>query len=701
MREGLLLHFRGVPEPKDNRGSKNLHYALDQDFPSTLRGYLEWCNVDSRAAYVLPGVVKPGGTGKADVLSLPCILIDFDKGNPDESLKAVEDLIGPATVIVESGGRTEAGAKLHAYWRLSTPATLSDVPLACAVREELANRFNGDPSFKQAAQVIRIPGSVHFKGQPKLVTLRTVRQDATVNLQAVVDALNISSRADNINVIEKPVRDNANVLNFFDYRNVELPGADVERALTQPIREGGQDDITRFEGAGKAIGHFIRMVREGRYDLAGAWEATKGWNQATLVPPWDEDRLRTDFDRLVRQDIQEKGALVAAAQFLAAQPSEGWQIGDWRSDRFQGAAPARQWLVDGLVPLATAGVFAAVGDAGKSMLALRLALFVTTYAPAPKDFDVSSPRFFGQPVIGRGAAVILTAEDDDKEVHRRLAVLDPTNARNGKPLFVVPMISAGGIRSIIIDGRNGPEPTQFWQELRMQLLAIPDLKLVVLDPLSSFVSGDTNDNTLGASLMAMLGELAASTGAAVMLVHHFNKGTTPTNLSDARNAVRGAAALVDNGRWALVMWEADQDEAYKVLKLLNQKERAKQSGLVYFGGLTKGNAGQGKVLRTLVRGPSGVLEDMTDQLTAVAPRSDEVDDLVHKAMCAHKQERPRWSFPLGKSSIDKHVQPVLKAAKIQVTLTSLVLCLDRLLERGLIVQTDGTGTPRYEPLCDA
>ncbi|MFN7244811.1 MAG: hypothetical protein ACK4M5_16435, partial [Dietzia cercidiphylli] len=38
----------------------------------------------------------------------------------------------------------------------------------------------------------------------------------------------------------------------------------LDDVLVTPVREGGQDDWSRFEGASAAIGHFIRMVHEGR-----------------------------------------------------------------------------------------------------------------------------------------------------------------------------------------------------------------------------------------------------------------------------------------------------------------------------------------------------------------------------------------------------------------------------------------------------
>jgi hypothetical protein len=345
-------------------------------------------------------------------------------------------------------------------------------------------------------------------------------------------------------------------------------------------------------------------------------------------------------------------------------------------------------------------VFAAVGDAGKSMMALRLALQITT-APATQlrdpILDTACPTFFGRPIAARGAAVVLTAEDDGPEVHRRLNGLDPSHARRERPLYVVPMLATGGARSILIDGPVGPVQTDFWRELRTQLLAIPDLRLVVLDPLSSFVSADINkDNVAGAALMTMLGELATMSGAAVMLVHHFAKALVPTDLSDARSAIRGAGALVDNGRWALAMWEADHDKAYSTLKALGEPERAKQAGVVYLGGLAKGNAPGSKTLRTLVRSTSsGVLEDKTDVIAASAPRADEVDDQVLKALRAYKGERPRWSFPIGKTSVDKYIMPVLEQARLDIGVRAVEACLKRLRERGLIVETDTPG--RYEP----
>lgn len=682
---GGTVHFRAVPEPRDNRPPTNHHYQLDRSFPAVLADFLSYCQAESRAAFFLPGTIPPGKTKAEDVLSLPAVLADLDKGDTAANLAAAEALLGPATIVVESGGTTDTGAaKLHVYWALEEPAMGAEIATACAAREALALKFGGDPAFKQSAQVIRIPGSIHFKGAPKLVRLRSVTANR-FQLPTIVSQLG---------VVRKPPQTSDNIFDFNNATPAQNDGLD--RALTAPIHSEGKDGITRFEGASKALGHFIRMVRDGRMTVEEAWEAAKNWNHATLVPPWDEDRLRTDFERLREIDAKQHGPIATAP--VQAAPAEGWSIAAWRADRFQGAPPARVWTVDGVLPAATAGVFAAVGDAGKSMMALKLALDVATLAPMSAGLAFP-PRFFGGDVMARGAAVLLTSEDDQDEVHRRLTALDPTNARASKPLYVVPMISAGGARAILADGPNGPAPTAFWSELRGQLAAIPDLRLVVLDPLSAFIAGDTNDNTLGSALMFMLAELATETGATVMLVHHFAKARMPGNLNEAREAIRGAGSLVDNARWALAMWEADEDTAHEALKALGQAARAKASGIVYRGGLAKGNAPGEKTIRTLVRNKdTGLLEDVTNQLRAATPKHDEIDDVVFKALMAEKMNNPAFSFPISRKSLEGH--GVLEIVRNAADLSERQIegAIKRLITNRQLQKTADRGTPRFEPV---
>src|SRR5579872_2029866 len=184
---GDIIHFRAIPDKKGSgQRPVSVHYVFDDGFRETLHKFLLYCDVEQRAAFVLPGPVNGTGTKAADVLSLSAVLLDLDKGDPAASLAAAEELIGPASIVLESGGVTEGKQKrLHAHWLLEHKATGADIAAACKVREELAKRFGGDPAFKQPAQICRVPGSVHHKVKPALVKIRKADTFRAVSLSEI------------------------------------------------------------------------------------------------------------------------------------------------------------------------------------------------------------------------------------------------------------------------------------------------------------------------------------------------------------------------------------------------------------------------------------------------------------------------------------------------------------------------------------
>jgi hypothetical protein len=79
--------------------------------------------------------------------------------------------------------------------------------------------------------------------------------------------------------------------------------------------------------------------------------------------------------------------------------------------------PPRNWLVPGLIPAGTVTLLTGDGGTGKSLLALQLATACALGKP-----------WLGKTVAG-GRALFVSAEDDEDELHRRLAdVLDAEDA---------------------------------------------------------------------------------------------------------------------------------------------------------------------------------------------------------------------------------------------------------------------------------
>ena len=416
-----FVNLRAIEEPAP-AGRKAQVFErwlpIDENLPRAIGDYIEDCAASGHAAYLLPHPVSERGGGLKDILSQRVIPVDVDKGDIASKVEAIAGTIGAPWLSIQSGGVENDQPKMHLYYRLAEDAAPADFAQVAAVREAIAAQFGADTKVgKNPAQILRIPGSVHAKGVRRLCRLEGTDARGQYSLDALSQAVGATRQA-------------SNVVPFnFDFSR-DAPALDMNRVLLEPVLAEGksEDGLTRFDAAGKAIGHFIRQVREGRMTAEEAWRASCDWNAAQMVPPWDEARLRGDFDRLVRADVASHGPLIPPSPAIP-HAATGLRLTDWYARKqFVGAPPERRWLVDGLIPRGTPGVFAAVGDAGKSMLALQLANHVASQ-PEPRAahavLDIANPSFFGQPVTGRGTAVFLTGEDDHAEVHRRRPTTPP------------------------------------------------------------------------------------------------------------------------------------------------------------------------------------------------------------------------------------------------------------------------------------
>ena len=313
-------------------------------------------------------------------------------------------------------------------------------------------------------------------------------------------------------------------------------------------------------------------------------------------------------------DVQ---SFIASAGRQAIRPAKrSLDLADWHASRYAGAAPEQQFLIEGSVPLSVVSILAAMGDTGKGMMTLDLALSVAT--GRPRAVSVSpEPMAFGGAVRAFGAAVLLTAEDDEAEVHRRLERLDPKRHRLERPerLIVVPLPNAGGPIPLVSSGPDGPEATSHFRKVRDQIVRITDLKLVVLDPLSSFIHADVNaDPAAGSFATGLLASLATETGAAVIVAHHMRKpqGNRPiSTVEQARDAVRGTSAIVDGVRLVYALWPAPEEHRNDVFRAL---EEPFARNAVFQGAVVKANGPADRTIRTYLRAPTGLLVDVTARL---------------------------------------------------------------------------------------
>ena len=313
-------------------------------------------------------------------------------------------------------------------------------------------------------------------------------------------------------------------------------------------------------------------------------------------------------------------------------------LSEWTLQAYAGEVPKRQWLVDHVFPMSAASLMAAMGGSGKGMLGLHLALQVT--CPFKPDLLNPHPKAFGNDVLQHGTVVIFSAEDDQAEIHRRLAGIDLDNRRfkAADKLVIVPLSNAGGPSPLVVPGRNGPQVTDFYKEIREQLLGIQDLKLVVFDPLVNFAMVDINkDPGAGSFVNGLLSSLASETGACVLVAHHLNKlgGDKAIHTPEqAREKIKGTTTVVDGVRAVYCLWAMEFEKARRICRKLSVEWRRNK---VFCGSVVKANGPADYEVKTFVRQDNGLLVVMDDVLRNMKTTKQElletlVDDIRRAAI---------------------------------------------------------------------
>ncbi|SDF86049.1 AAA domain-containing protein [Rhodobacter capsulatus] len=288
----------------------NVWIDADATAPGKLATFANWAWREGAAVYVIPGTVAGAGQAKAaEVLQMQALVVDLDAGDIPAKLAHLLRHLGQPTLIIESGGRTSEGAsKLHVWWKMTEPAEGAALASLCRLRGEIALKVGGDTHFRSAHQPIRVAGTVYHKhGNQRLVQIRE-HHSIEVDLDEFAER-----------VAEMPPLPGAGMVAS---GSVTPDKPRLDDVLVTPVREGGQDDWSRFEGASAAIGHFIRLVHEGRMSKDEGWQAICGYNAAMLRPSWPIERLQRESERLWELHVQKNGPALVRLDSAAPAPSE-------------------------------------------------------------------------------------------------------------------------------------------------------------------------------------------------------------------------------------------------------------------------------------------------------------------------------------------------------------------------------------------
>lgn len=225
--------------------------------------------------------------------------------------------------------------------------------------------------------------------------------------------------------------------------------------------------------------------------------------------------------------------------------------------------PKLDFVLPGLVA-GHVGAIVAPGSTGKSFLELQIGVGIAASMPIAEGA-------FPKPAEPR-RVVILAGEDDRNNIAVRLhAIVDRLTDHGVGTRSLFPPVDrerlAANLRANLqIHALHGQAP---------RLVADPDTvsladelceyakgaRLLVVDPLRRFHSGDENDSAIMTRLVQAIERVAAATGVAVLLAHHTNKASALNGMGDQQQAVRGSSALTDAIRWQLNMVKMSEAEA--------------------------------------------------------------------------------------------------------------------------------------------
>lgn len=290
--------------------------------------------------------------------------------------------------------------------------------------------------------------------------------------------------------------------------------------------------------------------------LSDAWHNGCGWSP---------ERLQQKVAHAYRYGRNPVGSAAPEVAFkpVSAPPRAPIFGAAHAASRYAGRpAPEMDWAVPGFLPAGRAAALIGPGGVSKSMLALQACIAVAT----------------GNPFLGRfpckpGGALYLSAEDGEEELHRRLVRLAPALGADLKALgrfFAVPRVA---MRNLLTDGRPGElYATDLAAHIAEDAAQLPGgaPRLMVLDPVSRWRGGDENSAPDATRFVEVAEHLASYTGAAVLLVHHANKGSYGKG-ETGQGAARGSSALTDGVRTQMNLRPMTGDEAHKVYKIGRQR----------------------------------------------------------------------------------------------------------------------------------
>jgi hypothetical protein len=484
---------------------------------------LHAANYPEPAVFCPPIAVFQSSEGKAwqareqDLLKGLVLSVECDE-RPQEACWKLEEILGPATAIVRSGGvwtDPEDGQphdKLHIHWRLQKPAMGEALAVLKEARRLATAIAGADPSNIPAVHCLRWPGSWHRKGTPRLCDMFATFPDAEIDLDTAVAALRAA--------------------------------APKIQPKLEPIPTGDPAEWSTLIGdiiAGRNLhGSITRLAAKYVHCMSpgAAVNQLRGLMDISAARRERPDDWKSRYDDIPR-------AVETANQKYPPEP-EIIDLGEWDAGDDPGFIDPRPWLLGTYFCRGFVSSLFAAGGIGKTTV--RLLQYISM---------ALGRSLCGQHVFQRCRVLLLTLEDNDAELQRRIAaVLLHYRIDRGELRGWLFCKAVRRQKLAMMEGRErqaGPLEKTLRAAIERRK---PDL--VSLDPFvktHSLVENDSGDMDFVADVMVTL---AIEYNIAVDSPHHVHKGTITPGDADSG---RGASGIRDAARLAYTLCVMSEDEA--------------------------------------------------------------------------------------------------------------------------------------------
>ena len=316
--------------------------------------------------------------------------------------------------------------------------------------------------------------------------------------------------------------------------------------------------------------------------------------------------------------------------------------------------PERRWLVDNMIPMHNVTMLSGDGGVGKSIVTLQL-MVACALGRQWLGRQTKPCKVFG-----------LFAEDDEHELHRRLADICRHHGADLGDLENLQLCSRVGLENSMMEWRSAWEAGETtWLHATIMNHALEfGAQLVALDSLHDIFAGEENRRVQARQFVQGLREIAREIDGAVVLTAHpsltgLNTGSGMSGSTAWSNAVRSRLYLTEA--------EEPTDGAERVLKTMkaNYGPKGSEIRLRWDNGVYREIAEETGMLGSIKRGTAEVV--FMECLEAVMSEGRNASESKHSGNYAPLlfAERPEGRG-YQKEEFRRAMEALFHAGKIRV-----------------------------------